>query len=613
MSGVFGLVRADQGDETGILIRQMASSLHHRPWFVNETWVDEHDRCALGRIGIGIFNRPAQPVWNRDRTVALVMAGEIYNSDQVDLGDGDSDEDCALRLYETYGAGFATKLNGAFVIAIWDKIRRKLIITNDRFAFYNLFYACYKGRLLFSPEVKGILCDPEFRKEIDWVALAQYMRFQHLLGNRTFFEGIHLLPGASTLVFDAQNGQLSVSPYWSYDEIPARENLTFREAVEETGRLLRRAVIKLTAGDLRPGVFLSGGLDGRTIIGLVERRPVASLAFGEADSRDVVYSRRIARAVGSEHAWVKFPDGKWVLEQIQLHLELTEGFHSWIHMHGMSALSLAREMMDVNLSGWDGGTVMGHSDSIEPQQCDPVTEEAFLIRQFEKFNNFFTWPGLNEVEEKLLYQEPVARRMVGLAFDSMREEFKRYMNFRRETRQEFFYIDNHCRRLTHNMIIFGRSHIEQRFPFFDYELIDFLYSLPPHFRADRRLYLAVINQEIPSLTRIPYDHDDLPPVVKGRTWYKFWRKLQLFLNRHMAPIFPEYKTLYADYENYLRTDLRSWGEEILFDHRTKDRGIFNPSFLDTMWKRHMSRQEYHTIGKIAPIMTYEMMLRRFYD
>jgi asparagine synthase (glutamine-hydrolysing) len=439
------------------------------------------------------------------------------------------------------------------------------------------------------------------------------MRFQHLLGERTFFEGIRFLPGASTLVFDAQTGHARVSHYWSYAEIVASENLTFSDAVDETGRLLRQAVRRLTSDNLRPGVFLSGGLDGRTIIGLIEKKPVASLSFGEANSRDVVYSRRIAASVGSKHAWVQFLDGKWVLDQIRLHLELTEGFHSWIHMHGMSALPLARAMMDVNLSGWDGGTVMGHSDSIEPLQVNPVTEEAFLIRQFYIFNNIFTWPGLNEVEERLLYQDPLAQKMIGLAFDSMRDEYKKYWNLRPEVRQEFFYIDNHCRRLTHNMIVFGRSHIEQRFPFFDYDLFNFLYSLPPQFRVDRRLYLAVINKEIPSLTRIPYDHDDLPPVVKGRMRYKLWRWLQWQINQKVTPLFPEYKTLYADYENYLRDDLCSWGEEILFDHRTKDRGIFNPSFLDTIWKRHMSRQEYHTIGKIAPIMTYEMMLRRFYD
>jgi asparagine synthase (glutamine-hydrolysing) len=81
----------------------------------------------------------------------------------------------------------------------------------------------------------------------------------------------------------------------------------------------------------------------------------------------------------------------------------------------------------------------------------------------------------------------------------------------------------------------------------------------------------------------------------------------------MGRIFPERTTLYADYENYLREELRDWAEEILYDRRTVERGIFNPTFVRTLMGRHLSGKEQWTIGKIAPIITYEMMLRRLYD
>lgn len=84
-------------------------------------------------------------------------------------------------------------------------------------------------------------------------------------------------------------------------------------------------------------------------------------------------------------------------------------------------------------------------------------------------------------------------------------------------------------------------------------------------------------------------------------------------HRHLWPIFPEHHTLYADYENYLRGELCDWADGILFDRRTAEHGIFNPSFLRTLMDRHLSGLEEWTIGKIAPIMTYEMVLRRFYD
>jgi asparagine synthase (glutamine-hydrolysing) len=72
-------------------------------------------------------------------------------------------------------------------------------------------------------------------------------------------------------------------------------------------------------------------------------------------------------------------------------------------------------------------------------------------------------------------------------------------------------------------------------------------------------------------------------------------------------------TIHEDPEGWLRRDLRDWAEELLFDSHTLERGIFNPAFLRSIFERHMSGREVHTIGKIAPIMTYEMMLRRFFD
>ena len=101
------------------------------------------------------------------------------------------------------------------------------------------------------------------------------------------------------------------------------------------------------------------------------------------------------------------------------------------------------------------------------------------------------------------------------------------------------------------------------------------------------------------------------PLIK--TAFIVAERLKNRFNRHVYPVLRQYSTLYADYENYLRTDLRTWGESILFDARTLDRGIFDSQFLQSVWARHQSGKELHTIGKIAPIMTYEMMLRRFYD
>jgi asparagine synthase (glutamine-hydrolysing) len=616
MSGVFGVAAPEKVAEICRLTTKMASAMTHRAWYVTESFVNPAQNLAIGRIGIGIFNQFAQPIWNASSTVALVMAGELYqrDSDATNVT-GESDEQFILSLYDRFSDDFIHHLNGAFIIALYDKRLQRLLLANDRYGLYPLFYAYRSGRLLFAPEMKGILCDETFPRKVDLTALAQYVRFQHLLGARTFFEDIQLLPSASLLQYDLTTGIYNVKPYWSFADIPYRSEITLQEAAEEVGMLLQHAVRRLSGDKYKPGVYLSGGLDSRTILGMTERRPIVSLTFGTHNCRDVQYARRIATVIGSDHHWFDLHNGTWVKEQVDFHLELTEGFHSWIHAHGISTLPQARQWIDVNLTGWDGGTIMGHPDSVEPLQIFAVDDLALITRLFHQFTHKYTWPSITEPEERLLYCEPLLGKIQGLAFDSFRDEITPYLGYRPDVRGDYFYIHHHCRRLTQNLVTFKRSHIEARFPFFDYELFEFLYSLPAQLRQSRTLYRTVIQQRIPQLAYIPYDHDGyLPttnPLIRGS--HMMVVKLKHRINRHVKTIFPVYGMLYADYEDYLRTDLRDWAEGILFDKRTIDRGIFAPSYLRTLMDRHLSKLEEWTIGKIAPLITYEMMLRRFYD
>ena len=613
MSGIFGVVDSKRQSNIHGLTKKMSEAMAHREWFVSESFVDNEHNLSMGRIGIGVFNKAPQPVWNAAGTVALVMAGELYNRDPENASE--SDEQFALALYERQGDQFVCQLNGAFLIGIYDKRSNRLLIVNDRFGLYPLFYTNHAGRLTFAPEMKAILCDDDFPRKIDLTGLAQYVRFQHLLGERTFFEDIHLLSGASVLSYDISTGSCSIKSYWSYDEIPYRPKVQFEELVEETGRLFRRAIKRLSDDSHRLGVYLSGGLDSRAILGMIDRRPVASLTYGTRDCRDVYYAEQIAKVMGSDHHWVDLPNGKWVETFADFHIDVTEGYHSWIHAHGISTLSQARQMMDVNLTGWGGGMLKGPPRNLPPLQIHIVDNMALTARIFYEFNQRYTWPSLTEAEERLLYPDSFRKQMDGLAFDSFRAEISPYLNYRTDVRGEYFYIDNHDRRLTQNFVTFTRSHVEVRMPFYDYELFDFIHSVPAQLRANQKLYRHMIQRELPELAYIPYDHDEyLPttkPLVRGihAETVRFKRRF----NRHIKKVFPELHPLYADYDEYLRGDLRGWAESILYDPRTIERGMFDPSFLHSLMQRVQSNQGEWMIGKVAPLITYEMMLRRYHD
>jgi asparagine synthase (glutamine-hydrolysing) len=624
VSGLFGIIAPRHAADVPRLLQAMGRRMAHRSWYVVEAEHDAGRGVGLGRVGIDIFNRKPQPVCSQDGGLVVWLCGELYNGAalraELERETGEpvdgSDAGLVMALYRTTGDDLARHLEGAFQVAVWDRARSRLLLANDRFGLYPLYYAHRRGRLMLAPEIKGILIDPSLERAPNMVALAEYMRFQQLLGDKTFFEGVHLLPPASALTYEIESDRLDVGAYWNPGEIAARD-VPFGEAVEEAGRLFRRAVNRLATGPERVGVYLSGGLDSRAILGVIGREhyPVASMTYGQRGCRDVVYAGRIARAMGSEHHWMDLPDGRWVQEHADFHLTLTEGAHSWIHAHGISTLERAREVMDVNLSGWDGGTVMGDDDTNHPLLCQAVSDDALTARLFHLFNQRYTWPGLTEAEERLLYAEPLRAQLNGLAFDSFKAELAPYLVYRPDARSAFFYIASHCRRSTQSMITSGRSHIEARFPFFDYRLFEFLYSLPAPVRGHRRLYRAMLQRECPRLMTIPYDHDEMLPTTRrlARGAHGLVVRARRRVNRYLGGGMGERPTLYADYEAYLRGELRPWAEGILFDRRTTERGIFDPGFLRTLMDRHLSGMEEWTIGKIAPIMTYEMMLRVMYD
>lgn len=619
MSGIFGIIDPQTNVRTYLDLAR--SKMTHLPHQTSDIWTAANAPLGIGRLGIGIFNREAQPYVNGQITVFL--SGELYRTDAlrtrlVNAGCASpitNDLELVSCAYQVFGDKFAAHLDGQFFIAVWADNR--LTLAADRYGLYPHYYTHRPGQLAFAPEVKGVLCAPFVdRQKLDYAALAQYVRFQHLLADHTFHAEVKLFPYGGTGVFNLSDGTFTLTRYWDWGDIKERPEITLEEAVPEVSRRLRAGVEEMSKeDDLRPGVFLSGGLDSRTLLGLMKPRTPAPVtaSFGHPDSRDVYYARKIAQVMGSNHHWFDLSGSQWVLDNVDLHLKLTEGFASWIHMHSISMLPKLRGLMDYNLTGWDGGTTMGDPDLLLPMFMDPVDFETILGETFRQNVQGYTWWGITEPDERLLYTPETFAKIDGLAFETMKAELRRFWDMRPNYAAEYFFLTNFCLRFTSNMVTTARSHIEVRAPFWDYPTIEYMYSLKPEVRAHSMLYRHLITRETPALSRIPYDRNEIWPTTQPllhRTQKLAMKAMYRLKLRKPRP------TLYADYENYVRGDLRGWVEGLLFDKHTTERGLFQPEFVRSLVARHMAnhpRAEMLTIGKIAPLITLEMMMRDLMD
>lgn len=291
------------------------------------------------------------------------------------------------------------------------------------------------------------------------------------------------------------------------------------------------------------------------------------------------------------------PMGNWGQKQnVGLHFQLTEGFHSWVHMHGISMLNDLRSVMNCNLTGWDGGTVMGHADQINSIYNHPVDEWTVALRTYQMFTSAYTWPGLTDAEERLLFSPQFATQANGRAFELLMTEFSRFWNYRQEYAAEYFYVANHCWRFTHHI---GHNHPlddGDPLPILDYDLIDFIYSLKPEVRRDQMILRSIITKRLPRLAIIPYDKQEYLPSVHPliHNLQKAGLKAMKFAGLH--PVRPQ---LYADYENYLRNELREWAEDILFSPQAAERYV-QPGFCAILDEPSPGQARGMGVGKDRP-------------
>jgi len=169
---------------------------------------------------------------------------------------------------------------------------------------HRLYYHEAKEAFYFAVEAKAILAvRPELRRT-DSRSLGEFFVCGCVLENRTLFEGVHVLPAASTWTFRAGAVERK-GTYFEPHEWEQQHALDPDSYHQEIREIFSRRLSRYLNGRERVGVSLTGGLDTRSVMAW-QRFPPASLpcyTYGGADRecRDVVVARQIARECQQPH------------------------------------------------------------------------------------------------------------------------------------------------------------------------------------------------------------------------------------------------------------------------------------------------------------------------
>lgn len=211
-----------------------------------------------------------------------------------------------VDLYQRHGAMFPRWLRGSFVGVLVDSKQDSVFVFNDRRGSRSLYLRVDEpGSILISSEVATAAAAYPHHRELNDIAVGEYLLRGAFYGNDTVFNGIEKIPQASVMVIKPRTVESKV--YWMLEFNPRASTVfTEGEAVEECNHLLCQATKRLLNVVHKPVLFLSGGVDSRVVAGCLMAEgetdfDAATYGYSTDDGDDIDIARQLAIRYGWNH------------------------------------------------------------------------------------------------------------------------------------------------------------------------------------------------------------------------------------------------------------------------------------------------------------------------
>lgn len=276
MCGIAGIVGSAPIDERLVdSVRRVNEALAHRGPDGSGEYLDGHVAMAMRRLSVIDLQRGWQPLYNEDRSIALIANAEIYNFVELRAGleakghrfASGSDCETIVHLYEDHGLDFVHSLRGMFALALWDARKRRLVLARDRMGEKPLYLYEREGMLLFASELKALLRSGLVAFELDPVAVDLFFHYAWVPEPRTAVKGVRKLDAGHLTVIDVDPWHVRELCYWRPEDSPPVSGdpaRVIRAELETLSKLVVRS-------DVPVGVALSSGLDSSAVAALAAR------------------------------------------------------------------------------------------------------------------------------------------------------------------------------------------------------------------------------------------------------------------------------------------------------------------------------------------------------
>ncbi len=344
-------------------VEAMCDAIAHRGPDGHGVWTAPGVALGHRRLSIIDLAGSPQPMASPDGRAMLVFNGEIYNFRELrrELAahgatfrtEGDSE--VILAAWQQWGPECVSRLHGMFAFAIYDLEARTLFLARDRLGVKPLYLAPLSdGSLAFGSELKALLAHPLLRREIDPLAVEDYLAWGYVPDSRAILKGVSKLPAGHTLLLRHGAPMPRPKQYWDVSFADRRKG-SVADLEAELLHLMREAVTSRMVADVPLGAFLSGGVDSSSVVALMSEassRPVKTCSIGfDVEALDETgYADQIARRFSTDHVARRVsPDDFGAIDVLAGMFD--EPFADASALPTWRVCQLARESVTVALSG----------------------------------------------------------------------------------------------------------------------------------------------------------------------------------------------------------------------------------------------------------------------
>jgi len=557
-----------------------------------------HQRLSI----LDVSQAGHQPMQSSDGRVAIVYNGEIYNFNELrsqleQVGyhfSSQSDTEVVLNAYHAWGEDFLQKLNGIFSFALWDADRQSTLLARDPLGVKPLYYSEFEGKFAFASEIKGLIkLMPEIR-ELDQQALRSYFSFIYCPGERTPFKSVRKLDPGSAMWISGGKPVFC----WSYYRLPALdpfdESMTQNEAITGTYEALGEAVRRQMIADVPLGAFLSGGIDSTAIVSFARKispdircftiRTSGGRDAGETD--DLPYAKMAAEHLGVSLDIVDVEASQIPQDIEKMIWHLDEPIADPASLNTYYIADLARQNgMKVLLSGTGGDDLFSgyrrhHALSINhylnklpgpikqtllrllkvtPAKSGLARRRDKLVQIMDNAEHaglvaYFLWGLKDDLDNLFLDKCEYADDAIMNAYLDHADPTASPLQKMLALEQRFFLADHN---LNYADKMGMAASVEIRVPFLDLDLVNFASRIPDKYRVTGQHSKWVLKQAMKR---------SLPNQILTRPKTGFG-----------VPI-----------RQWMRHDLKDFMQDTLNETKFRNRGIFNPAFVQQLIRENNS-------------------------